>query len=357
MTGSLMPENTDLLLFSLAALGGGLLGKWSKIPGGALLGATVAVAVTGIMSGISQPPPPSMVLLTQILMGCMLGQSINRRFWRDVLDIWRPCLAVVILYTILAAPFAVLLVHLFGFDALTAVLASTPARMQDMIVLAGSLDTDPVTVMLMQLIRQFAIIGMTPFLLAKFVPENQRPGSAAAPDRHGLHFQREDARSYAILLTPGIAGGLAGHLTGHILGALLGAFAAVAASRIIWLRAGEVPFPKPFAFLIQCLAGILLGSRITPEIGHLIMDRLAPLVAACLFVLAAGLLVARVLHRHYRWHKGLSWMAAAPGRSSDMLSMSQDIELSRSERLALMSVHTARQVYFTLLVSAVTVFF
>ncbi|MCC8193411.1 MAG: hypothetical protein LIP28_02025 [Deltaproteobacteria bacterium] len=55
--------------------------------------------------------------------------------------------------------------------------------------------------------------------------------------------------------------------------------------------------------------------------------------------------------------QGLSWLSAAPGRASDMLAMSQDIELSGTERLAVVSVHTVRQVYFTLLVSAVMVFF
>ncbi len=353
--------DTNLLLFIAASLAGGTLGKISKIPGGALLGATIAVASVGIYYDLDHTPPLLMIMLIQLLMGCMLGQSINRRFWQDFLQIWRPTLVVIGIYTVLAVPFAGFLVYFFGFDALTAVLASTPARMQDMIVLAGSLDSDAVTVMLMQLVRQFAIIGITPFILAKFLREEKaRAGATRREKKKGLHlpdFHRTDAESYAMLLVPGFIGGAVGHTTGHILGVLLGAFAGVALSRIIWLRAGEVPFPKPFAFIIQCLAGILLGSRVTPEIGQFILARLAPLVAACLFVLVAGMIVSSILHRRYAWHKGLSWMAAAPGRASDMLAMSQDLELSGKERLALVSVHTVRQVYFTLLISAVMVFF
>ena len=353
-----MIPNADILFFVLAAALGGWSGKISKIPGGALLGATCAVAAVGISCDLSHTPPMSLILIVQILTGCMLGQSINRRFWLDFLQIWQPSLVVIGMYTVLAIPFTGILIWIFGFDALTGILAATPARMQDMIVLAGSMHSDAVTVMLMQLVRQFAIIGITPFLLARYLGKTlSAQTSSSKKNPTGFRFPRIDFAMYAILLVPSIIGGFIGDATGHILGALLGAFCGVAASRIIWLRAGEVPFPKSFAFLIQCLAGILLGSRITPETGALILGRLLPLVAACLFVLIAGLIVAWALNRYYKWNRMVSWLAAAPGRASDMLAMSQDLELSNAERLGVVSVHTVRQVYFTLLISVVMMFF
>jgi membrane AbrB-like protein len=354
-----MTPDADVLLFSCASFVGGAFGKFTKLPGGPLLGATVAVAAIGISLNLSHTPPPFLILLIQLLTGCMLGQSISRRFWRNILQIWRPCLTVILLYTLLAAPFAAVLTLAFGFDALTALLAATPARMQDMIVLAGSVDSDAVTVMLMQLARQFAIIGITPFLLMQYAGGKK---TAAQTDRHHRGprppaFCRTDAEQYALLLAPGVAGAVTGNATGHILGALLGAFCGVALSRVIWPQAGEIPFPKSFAFIIQCLAGILLGSRVTPEIGGLVLTRLTPLAAACFYVIIAGMMAAAILRRRYGWHGGMSWMAAAPGRVSDMLAMSQDIDLSDGERLALASVHALRQVYFTLLISAAMVFF
>ena len=353
-----MTPDTSMMLFIPAAFAGGSLGKISKIPGGSLLGATVAVAAASIFFNGSQATPPLLIFLVQVLTGCMLGHSINRRFWQDLLQIWQPSLMVVGMYTLLAMPFVALLVWLFGFDGLTALLAATPARMQDMIILAGALHTDAVTVMLMQLIRQFAIIGITPFLLARYVNKEktditQQTGKKiknnTPPPRIGI-------TAYTILLIPSIIGGIIGNASGHSLGALLGAFCCVAASRILWSRAGEVPFPKSFGFVLQCLAGIILGSRVTLDTGALILDRLLPLTAVCLYVLLGGFIVAWILHRHYKWDKILSWMAAAPGRASDMLAISQDINFSGHERLALASVHTIRQVYFTLLISLMMIF-
>lgn len=354
-----MVYDSVLPLLCITALLGGMLGKLSKIPGGALLGATVTVAAAGFYWEMPHTPPYVIILVVQTLTGCMLGQSINRRFWQDFLQIWRPTLAVVFVFTILAVPFTIFLVFWAGFEPVTAVLAATPARMQDMIVLAGTAGSDAVTVMLMQLARQFSIIFLTPFMLAKYVNEDAKADgkTSGAKRLHMPNFCKADAASYAILLVPSIIGAFIGKMSGHMLGPLLGSFFAVAFSRIAWLKAGEVPFPKPFGFANQCLAGILLGTRITPETAGLFVDRLLPLFFACFYVLLGGLIITNILHKRYGWHKGLSWMAAAPGRSSDMLAMSQDIDLSGRERLALVSVHTVRQVYFTLFVSVVMVFF
>ncbi len=158
------------------------------------------------------------------------------------------------------------------------------------------------------------------------------------------------------MLAPSCIGAALGSLTGHVLGPLLGASAFVALSRMLWTRAGETPFPRSFSYIYQSLAGILLGARITPDIGALLLSRALPLAGAVLYVLAAGFVIALVLHRRYGWHGGLAWLSAAPGRSGDMLAIAQDINLSGKERLALVSVHTVRQVYFTLFVSTLTVF-
>lgn len=349
-----------LLTLCAVAFTGGALGKLAKIPGGTLLAATIAVATAGFFLDMPHTPPPVLILAVQVLTGCMLGQSINRRFWHDFLQIWQPILTVVFIFTLLAVPFTLFLVWEEGFEPLTAVLAATPARMQDMIVLAGTAGSDAVTVMLMQLTRQFSIILLTPFMLAKYLKEGRKKkaeaGGAGKTRLHMPHFHKADATSYLILLVPGVLGATVGSRTGHILGPMLGAFCAVALTRVAWLRAGEVPFPKPIGYVIQSLAGILLGTRISPETIDLLLARIIPLALACFYVLLGGILISWVLHKRYGWHKALSWMAAAPGRTADMLAMSQDMDFSGRDRLALVSVHAMRQVYFTIFVSVIVVF-
>ena len=299
----------------------------------------------------------------QVLVGCMLGQSISRGLGRDLKAIWRPCLLVVLAYSLAALPFILILTAAYGFDPVTAVLAANPARMQDMVILAGSLSLDAVLVMLMQFCRQFAIIGVTPLLLAGYSRTSGRANPTAGPvaSRSGLfkdilrgpgacNFARGWA-DYAILLVPAALGGLVGSLAWPLLGAMLGAFSLVALSRLAWPRAGRVRFPRSFAFAIQCLAGVLLGLRINPDIGSLVLERAGLLLIGVGFMLAAGLAIAALLHRRFGWNRALAWMAAAPGRASDMLAMAHDLELAPGERLALAGVHTVRQVYFTLFAS------
>lgn len=356
-----MLSNPDTLVILIAALAGGFLGRLYRLPGGALLVSTISVAVVCNAMELSHIVPDELLLIMQVLMGCMLGQSITRYFWRDVASIWKPCLMVIFTYSLFSAPFAFLLVKAYGFDPISALLGANPARMQDMIILAGSMNLDAVMVMLMQFCRQFVIIGVTPFMLAEFTRKDTNkvvvPRSLASycvlPEPKALH---KAMVNYAILLLPAAVGGLLGYVSGHAMGPLLGAFAAVAASRVIWLRAGEVAFPRCFAFIIQSLAGILLGVRITPDIGLLLINWITPLMAAVTFVLVAGLLISTMLHRCFKWNKALSWMAAAPGRASDMLAISHDIDMTSHDRLALACVHTVRQVYFTLFIPVVSLF-
>ncbi len=374
----------------MAALLGGMLGKRCRIPGGTLLGSSIVVALVANLTDLSQDGINEFMFIMQILIGCMLGQSINRRFWSDILTIWRPTLLYIGVFTLVALPFAAGLVIFCDFDGLTAILASTPARTQDMIIMAQTADRDTVTVMLQQMVRQFCIIGITPFILARLSRKEKAAASMSGPpgphgplsptekqsataqasakqlssgaatgtwQRTTSRFPRIDFVSLVILLSPAVLGAFAGKLSPHPVGPMLGAFIGVCITRISFIRAGEIPFPRSLSFLVQCCAGFLLGIRVTPEIGDLILLRAMPLALSLVYILGTSLVLARVLQRYYKWSPALSWMAAAPGRTSDMLAISYDLSMTGHERLALVSVHTIRQIYFTIFTSTVLLFF
>ena len=360
-----MISNPDIFYILPVAFASGILGRLCRIPGGALLCSTVGVAIVINVWHFSHLVPGDLMFVLQVLIGSMLGQTINRRFWHDIVNAWQPAALVVGTFTLMAIPFSLLLVYVSGFDALTAALAATPARMQDVIILAGATDRDAVTVMLMQLLRQMCIIAMTPFILSGLQRKSRArgtdPAAKAALKKAGETFGADknylSRYSYVFLLLPAFPGAYLGHLTGHPLGSLLGAFFAVGASRLISLHAGEVPFPRSLSYFIQCLAGLLLGVRVTPDVGELIMGRLVPLGLGVVYIVGTGMLITSLLQWRYGWSRALSWISASPGRTSDMLAISQDLDLTSQDRLALVAVHAVRQIFFTLLLSVVAKFF
>ncbi len=337
-----------------AALGGGLAGHALRIPGGSLLGATIATALTVNLADLPHDFPPLVLFLLQGMLGAMLGQCVNRRFWREILGIWRPSLVVVSIFTAAAVPFCFCLVHFSRFDPLTAALAATPGRIQDVIVLAGATGRDGVTVMLLHMVRQLCILVATPIILAR---SRMPDGKNRAPGKKYAARPGSDALSFLILFGPAALGAYCGSFTNHPLGSLLGAFILVAASRMAWARAGEISFPVSVGVLAQCLAGLLLGIRITPDIGSFLVSRLTPFVFSIIYILGTGLAAAGILRRLYGWSKELSWMSAAPGRTTDMLAISQDLDMTGYDRLALATVHAVRQLYFTLFISILTALF
>ncbi len=360
-----MISNPDIIYLLPAAFASGFIGRICRIPGGALLCSTIGVAVVTNVWNFSHLVPGDLMFVLQTLIGSMLGQTINRRFWHDILTTWQPSVLVVGTFTVMAIPFAALLVFSSGFDPLTATLAATPARMQDVIILAGATDRDAVTVMLMQLLRQMCIIVMTPFILMGVRRSAKAgttdPAARAALKKAGETFGADKAYlkryAYVFLLAPAFPGAFVGNMSGHPLGPLLGAFLAVGISRVVSLRAGEVPFPRPLTYVIQSLAGLLLGVRVTPDVGTLIMSRLMPLGIGVVYIVGTGLLITWMLQRRFGWSRAQSWISAAPGRTSDMLSISQDLNLTGRDRLALVAVHAIRQIYFTLVLAVVSKFF
>ncbi len=351
-----MHHNPDIMWLLSAALAGGGVMRFTGMPGGAMLGSTVAVGLVVNLGNFSHIVPGDLLFALQAIIGAMLGQSINRRFWDDFMGIWRPVMAIAAMYTVMAIPFALCLIHISGFDSLTAMLSSTPARIQDMIILAGSTGRDAVTVMLMQLVRQFCIIGITPFILM-YLGKGGKKGSSQPNKKKKKLLEGVTAPSMAILFVPAVVGGFLGDLSGHPLGSLLGSFLAVAASRLIWKKAGEIPFPTFMAFIAQCFTGVLLGVRITPDIGDLLASRALPIAMGIVYIIAIGLIISYMLSRKYGWSRELSWISAAPGRTPDMLAISYDLDMNGNERLALVTVHAVRQIYFTLLTSSLVMLF
>ena len=215
--------------------------------------------------------------------------------------------------------------------------------------------------MLLHFARQICIIITTPIILAGANKRTPQPpttknlAASSASDRTKRWCAR--CLSYGLLLGPAAVGAPLGKLTGHPLGPLLGAFLAVAVVRILSLRAGEVPFPRILGVVVQSLAGVLLGVCVTPDIGRLLLTRLLPFGLSVVYIVGAGLFISHLLQKWYGWSKELSWMSAAPGRTSDMLAISQDLAMSGRDRLALVTTHTVRQIAFTLLLSLVTALF
>jgi len=164
-----------LLFLTIIGLAGGYLGKYTRIPGGVLLSSMILTSLINAKGIHLNSLPFIYVLSLQVLAGALVGQKLTTRILKDMKDIM---LSVAFLLTIIMSSVFVLMLILhevFGWDLVTSWLSSSPGRMQDMIVLAGSLKADGAKVATSHLVRHLSVIFLTPviLLISKKLEEKQ----------------------------------------------------------------------------------------------------------------------------------------------------------------------------------------
>jgi len=165
-----------VIWLAIAGLIGGYLGKYARIPGGVLLGSMILTSLVNAKGIHISKLPLIYVFSLQILTGALVGQKVTGRILKDIKDMM---LSVVFLLGIIMSAVIILMLilyEIFGWDLVTAWLSASPGRMQDMIILAGTLNADGAKVATAHLVRQLSVILITPVILviSKKLEEKQR---------------------------------------------------------------------------------------------------------------------------------------------------------------------------------------
>ncbi|HWK87911.1 MAG TPA: AbrB family transcriptional regulator [Xanthobacteraceae bacterium] len=164
------------------AIGGGLIGRLSRIPGGTFLVpmiAGIALQATGIMT---------IVLPTWFLAACfaLLGWNIGLGFTPQILSHTLRALpqTLIAIFTLIGFSIllAAILVHTLGVDPLTAYLGTSPGGMDAIAIIAASTPVDVPLVMGLQIFR-FVIVLLAGPPLARLIAGQNRKAKKRRPDR------------------------------------------------------------------------------------------------------------------------------------------------------------------------------
>ncbi|ATW27400.1 AbrB family transcriptional regulator [Candidatus Formimonas warabiya] len=158
-----MSWNT-LVVFCLGFLGG-VAGQKTRIPGGVLIGAMLFAASANF---VGMPPaslPPFYNLSLQIMAGCLVGIGITTKTLKDLKKIVAPVLLNALIILTGGIVVAVVISHLFFWGRITSWLASSPGRMQDMVIFSDSLGADTTKVAGVHIMRTISVVILTPLIL------------------------------------------------------------------------------------------------------------------------------------------------------------------------------------------------
>jgi membrane AbrB-like protein len=142
---------------------GGLVGLASPVPAGALVGALCGSATVALWRDLSIPLPGLRVAV-QALGGAAIGLRVGEDFLSGLVD-WAAAGAIIIGVQMCLWPLVYLMLSkLFDYEAPTALLASAPGGMSEIVSSAPDARADPTVVAFGHLVRLTAVIVVIPYI-------------------------------------------------------------------------------------------------------------------------------------------------------------------------------------------------
>ena len=155
---------THLLITLLIGSVGGLAGYKLRLPAGALLGSMVTVAIYNCL-GFEVFMPTEARVIVQILVGCLLGLSLNRETFMQLKTAIKPAIAICLILLTGCLITGFILFKFCKLDIYTAFLSSTAGGMTELTLLAVTLGGDGPKVAILHLIRMITVVSTMPVLL------------------------------------------------------------------------------------------------------------------------------------------------------------------------------------------------
>lgn len=299
----------------MAGIAGAALAALAGIPAGALIGSTLAVAGVSAL-GLKVGLPNGLRDLGFATIGVSLGSSVTEDVFGQI-GTWGISLSILILSLIVTVLTGrLLLTRIFGLDAQTATLASSPGTMSNAVAIAAEGTGDATAVMFLQLMRLLALVILVPPLAVAF--ETSEAASVLNQTVMGL---------------PTLFGLLAAALLLGMIGSRLGLPAASLLSGIVVSSAAHAggiaqgATPAWVIFGAFALTGAVLGARMSRvTLGQIRRYALAGLstVATALIV---SLIFALIAVELTTLSFSQIWIAYAPGGVEAMAAIGLSLGL------------------------------
>lgn len=168
-------ERIVLLLFIGTV--GGLVAKYTKMPGGSLLGSMFATGIFSLIGADPEPLPEGFRTVALLLLGVSIGSSVDRDVLWQIRRALGPAMGAILI--LIAAGFGLgwALHHVAPTDLsmVTILLGCMPGGASGMAAMAGDLGGDVRLVASLHMVRQIMVFGILPFVLRWLV---ERPSGA-----------------------------------------------------------------------------------------------------------------------------------------------------------------------------------
>lgn len=318
----------SLVLILLLGYFGYRIFKLMHIPGGAITGSLLIVAVFSSL-GIGWADLPTYYSTSfQVVLGIVMGCRFSKETVCSIKKLVVPGLFNSAWMIGLSLAMGLLLTQVTGIDLGTALYGTSPGGLSEMGILAMANNMNVPVVTLFQFVRVIAVYLSVPVVALKYYQREGKKASdetAAAMDM-GKDVKKQNKKVWSILasIAVGAAGGFAAKAVGVPVGGMLGAMAVVGLLRIMGVPLAEPP--KWLVILGQIGLGGYLGTTFTPEVLSTLLGLVVPTIAFSAVIVLNGIVTGIIVHRIFGWDLITSLLSSATAGVTQMSAIALDMD-------------------------------
>jgi membrane AbrB-like protein len=313
-----------MLLFLLGYLGYRVF-RFFHIPGGAITGSLLLVAIFSCLGVGWANIPSNFNTFFQVVLGIVVGCKFDREAVPRIKSLIVPSLFVTISMVGSCLAVGVLLAKITGVEPGTAFYASMPGGLAEMSLLAMERNLNAPVVTMFQYMRVLAIFISVPLIALRYNQgvKEAAAGSAAAPEAGSDNDKARVSRILTTLVIGGV-GGFTAKAIGVPVGGLLGAMTVVGLLRILGVPLR--PLPRQLVTFAQIGLGVYLGTTFTPEVVATLQRLLIPTAIFSVVIVLLGVILGVFLHKFWGLDLVTSLLACAAAGVTQMSAIALDMD-------------------------------
>jgi len=305
---------TFALIFVLGYIGYRIF-DFLHIPGGAVTGALVLLAII-TSQGVEWAVMPSYVTtFFQVIIGVMIGCRLKKEQLPTMKSLLAPGILASAWMIFISLFVGFLLAKMTDIDLGTALYGSVPAGLFEMGLIAFALNLSVPIVTLLQFVRVISINLSVPLIVTKCnnLGKEGAECQAVATDikKTANPAEKTDVMNMLTALLLGGIGGFTASYLGLPVGGMLGAMIVVGTLRVIGVPLKELP--QWLILGTQIIVGGYLGTTFSPEMVATLRSLLLPILFFSIFVVANGVFIGFLFHQFLSWDLATSLLATAAG--------------------------------------------
>ncbi len=159
-----MPPSVNLLIYLAVGCVGGLLGLYSRLPAGTLLGAVLAVVTFKLCINASWATPKVYGFFCQVVLGVLIALTYTPGMFRALGSLLIPMILSTVVLIICGLFTAIVFAKWWSIDLSTAYIATSPGGMSALVPMAVDINVNAALIASFHFFRIFLVVFTAPFI-------------------------------------------------------------------------------------------------------------------------------------------------------------------------------------------------